>query len=154
MLTKNAFVKFINSINYRIWIEALKNVNNTNNPNHIGGVFSLYSQIINTMPLDNSGRKEFQDSLQINKALYDIAYKNKFFSLCDFMTGISKEMIISASEDIKEYMVDHINVFGEQGLVEICFQRLMSPEDFDNLDKDFWEHCLKDIYELYRMIPN
>lgn len=152
LLTAKSFVQFIDSINYRIWIDAIKNADNVCSAEHFGGIFFLYSQIIKHSELNNSDYKEISDSLQINKALYNIASKNLFYSLCDFLAGITREMVVSACQDIREYMLESFQDFGEHGLVQICFQKLMMREENDDFDRGFWERCLKEIFELYRML--
>lgn len=151
-LTANSFSKFIDSINCRVWIDAIKNADHICKDEHFGGIFLLYSRIIENLPKDSKEYKDFSDCLLINKALYNLASQAHFYSLCDFLTGITKEMMVSACQNIKKYMVENIHVFDGQGLVNICFQKLMMPGGDNDLDKDFWERCLKEIFELYRML--
>lgn len=154
LLTPSSFIQFIDSINYRVWINAIKNADNVCSTEHFGGIFFLYSRIIKHVQINSSNYKEFSDSLQINKALYNIASKNHFYSFCDFLTRITREMVVSSCQDIREYMLENFHDFGEQGLVGICFQKLMMTEENDDFDRDFWERCLKEIFELYRMLTD
>lgn len=151
-LTSNSFVHFINSINYRIWNDAVTNVDNVCSDEHFGGIFFLYSRIIELEPNNSTAYKEVSDSLLIIKALYNIASQNNFYSFCDFLTTINQDMLISACHDIKQYMLKTFEVFGEEGLVHICFQKLALLKG-DDLSRDFWERCLKEIFEIYRMLP-
>lgn len=154
LLTKKTFAKFINSITYRTWTKALREADRINSSEHFGGIFFLYSKLIDITQIQDEDSKDFEDGLLISKALYNIALEDHFYSLCDFMTEITNEMVMTASKNIQKFMVDHINVFGNQGLVEICFQKLMISEEKNNIDREFWERCIKDIFELYRMIPD
>lgn len=154
LLTANSFSQFIDSVNYRIWVDAIKNADNVCDDEHFGGIFFMYSRIIENLSHDSSEYKVISDSLLINKALYNIASQARFYSLCDFLTTINKDMVVSACQDIKQYMLENIHAFGEQGLVDICFQKIMAAKEDNNFDKDFWERCLKEIFELHRMIQS
>lgn len=154
LLTAESFAHFIESINYRIWINAIKNADNVCSDEHFGGIFSVYSKLIESLQHDNADYKEFSDSLLINKALYNIASQTHFYGLCDFMAIIDKEMVVSSCKDIKEYMVENANAFGNKGLVHICFQKLASTEENSSLNRGFWERCVKDLFELYRMLQD
>jgi len=156
-LTADSFVHFINLINYRIWINAIENADNVCNDEHFDGIFFLYSRSIEILQLDNTAYKEttykeISNNLLINKALYNIACQSYFYSLCDFFTRINKEMLLSASQDIRQYMHENADIFGEQGLVHICVQKLMMSKKDSKLDNVFWECCFEELFKLYRMI--
>ena len=57
-------------------------------------------------------------------------------------------MVVSACQDIREYMLESFQNFGEHGLVQICFQKLMMPEENDDFNRGFWERCLKEIFGM------
>lgn len=154
-LTTSSFTDFVDSIDYRAWIHAIKNADNIYSDEHFGGVFFLYSKLIECLQHDNCDYKEFADRLLINKALYNIASQADFYSLCDFLTKIDLEMFSSSCKDIKQYMLKNINVFSdEKGLIKICCEKLNMPKEDKNLGRDFWEYCMKELFELYRMISD
>lgn len=52
-------------------------------------------------------------------------------------------------------MLKNINVFSdEKGLIKICCEKLNMPKEDKNLGRDFWEYCMKELFELYRMISD